>query len=91
MIQNIYFIGPGTENYSLIYLIRVVGLSMKDLVCCTQNFVRALGGKSHYCPHSLLGINNLQSFTDNRENAVQIMRNTTSTYLCTKPSRTDEL
>jgi hypothetical protein len=89
MIQNIHFIGPRTENYSLIYLLYVVisevGLSMKDVVCCTDNFVRALGGKSHYCPNSLLGINNLRSFTNNRENAVQIMRNTTSTCLCTKP------
>ena len=58
--------------------------SLKDLVCCTDNFVRALGGKWHYCPHSLLGINNLRSRMHNRENAVQIMRNTTSTYLCTK-------
>ena len=55
---------------------------MKDLVCCTDSFVRALGGKSHYCPLSLLGISNLRSRTHHRENIVQIMRNTISTYLC---------
>ena len=83
--KNIQFIEPRTDNSSLVYLLYVVirGLSLKDLVCCTDNFVGTLGGKSHYCPHSLLGISNLRSRTHNRENIVQIMRNTTSTYLYT--------
>lgn len=60
MIQNVYFIEPRTDDSSLIHLLYVVihGLSLKDLVCCTDNFVRALGGKSHYCPYPLLGISN---------------------------------
>jgi len=56
---------------------------MKDLVCCTDNFVRALSGKPHYCPHSLLCISNIRSRMHNRENTVQIMRNTIRTYLYT--------
>jgi hypothetical protein len=85
IIQNIYFIELWTDNSSPVCLLYVViyGLSLKELVCCTDSFVRALGGKSHYCPHSLLGISNLRSRKHNRENTVQIMRNTTSTYLCT--------
>jgi hypothetical protein len=64
MIQKLYFIEPRTDNSSLIYLLYAVidGLSMKDLVCCTENSDRALGGESHYCPRSSLGSSNLRSF-----------------------------